>query len=96
MHQGSQFSMYTEQHIAITNEILKSQLDEANIRLRELDIRFGSLEKHTAELIETFEALKGLWKVMQWLAKFIKIVGSISVFMISIWWIKDHTKDIFK
>jgi dynactin complex subunit len=83
-------------NIPVTNEILKSQLDEANIRLKELDSRFSSLEKNTSDLIETFEALKGLWKVLQWLAKFVKIVGSLSIFTAAIWWLKDHIKDIVK
>jgi dynactin complex subunit len=82
--------------VPVTNEILKSQLDEANIRLKELDSRFSSLEKHTSDLIETFEALKGLWKVLQWLAKLVKILGSLSIFTVAIWWIKDHIKDIVK
>jgi hypothetical protein len=80
----------------ISNEILKSQLDEANIRLQQLDNRFNSLEQKTSDLVETFEALKGLWKIMQWLASFVKIVGSLSVFGVSIWWLKDHVKDLFK
>ena len=88
--------MPTENNYPVSNDILKSQLDEANLRLSQLDSRFNSLEQKTADLVETFEALKGLWKVMQWFATFVKVVGSLSVFVAVFWWLKDHIKEIVK
>jgi hypothetical protein len=47
-------------------------------------------EANTAELLETFNALKGAWKVLDALGKLGKpltVVGSIAA---AWWWIKDH------
>lgn len=76
-----------------TIAIRVSSLEEQTLAHRAQTTR---IENNTAELIETFNALKGAWTVLNWIGKLAKPVSAILAMGGAWWWLKDHAKDIFK
>ena len=80
---------------------------ERNNKLGELEFRLDVLEgnvdnhaeqltrieKNTAELIETFQAFQGAWKVLNWIGKLAKPIAVISAMSAAVaLYFKDHWK----
>ena len=53
-------------------------------------------EENTQELLETFNALKGAWKVLNFVGLLAKPVAAIMSFGAAWWWLRDHIKDIIR
>lgn len=79
---------------------MQEQLNTLTLRVESLEgkteahmSQTSRIEKNTAELIETFMALKGAWVVLNWIAKLAKPITAIAVATAGAWiWWKDHVK----
>ena len=48
------------------------------------------IETNTADLIDTFKALQGAWKVLDWLGKLAKPIGVSIIVATAVWvWLKQ-------
>lgn len=76
------------------------QLDALSLRITAIEAlqtrhveQTERIENNTKELIETFNALRGAWTVLNWLGKLAKPVTVIIAAGGSWYWLKDHIKD---
>lgn len=71
---------------------MATKLEELEYRL---DVLEGNVDKHaeqltrieknTAELIETFQAFQGAWKVLNWIGKAAKPIALMTAFFGGLW-----------
>ena len=76
--------------------VVGTQTDRIEFNQTAIKAQASRIESNTSELIETFNALKGAWKVLDFLGKLAKPFSLIIGIGGAWWWIKDHMKDILK
>lgn len=78
--------MGTEQRL----EALETTLTELEDMVMTHAEQLNRIEKNTSDLIETFQAFQGAWKVLNWIGKAAKPLALISAALGGFWYGKDH------
>lgn len=79
---------------------MTAKLDELELRLSALESNVDNhaeqltrIEKNTADLIDTFQAFQGAWKVLNWIGKLAKPIAVVSGVGAAVAiYFKDHWK----
>ena len=72
------------------------RLDKVEASLVLQNTQAQRIETNTKDLLDTFQAFQGAWKVLNWIGKLAKPIGYLATFGAGIYWVKDHIKDVFK
>lgn len=82
---------------------MQDQLENLSVRLTKVESiqiahreQSARIDANITDLIETFNALKGAWVVLNFVGKLAKPVGYLMTFFGALYYYKEHLKDIIK
>ena len=71
--------------MAASAEELELRLDILEGSVDSHTEQLNRIEKNTADLVETFQAFQGAWKVLNWIGRAAKPIAIVSAFCAAAW-----------